>query len=181
MTDYTMHRSDPSGSASPTWAIVFGRELRDLWVGGKALLMILIYCILLGVYSYSLAANADVKLLPLSEMILEMVKAAIAVGVFICLVIGADSFSGDRERMTLETLLLTPASRRQIVLGKFLAAVSPWPVALALAVPYWALLSKGDPVFGQALLWGTVIGRLPSPPPARARLLGGGCWVLSND
>ena len=179
MTDYTMHRSDPSGSASPTWAIVFGRELRDLWVGGKALLMILIYCILLGVYSYSLAANADVKLLPLSEMILEMVKAAIAVGVFICLVIGADSFSGDRERMTLETLLLTPASRRQIVLGKFLAALSPWPVALALAVPYWALLSKGDPVFGQALLWGTVIGSLLAPALAAVGLLVS-IWCSSN-
>ena len=147
-------RQVPSGSVRPTWSIVFWRELRDLWVGGKALTLILMYSVLLGIYSYMLAANAEVNLLPLREMILEMVKASIAVGAFICLIIAADSFSGERERGTLETMLLTPASRRQIAIGKFLAAVSPWPVALAIAIPYWAVLSKGDPVFGQALLWG---------------------------
>jgi len=179
MTEHTLHQGSLSRSASPTWWVVFSHELRDLWVGGKALVMILIYCVLLGVYSYSLAANADVKLLPLREMITEMVKAAIAVGLFICLVIGADTFSGDRERMTLEPLLLTPASRRQIVLGKFLAAVSPWPVALALAVPYWAILSKGDPLFWQAVLWGTVIGTLLALAMAAAGVLVS-IWCSSN-
>lgn len=115
----------PRGTAvSPAWWIVLTRELRDLWVGGKALVMILIYSVLLGGYSYLLASNAEVALLPLREMIQEMLRHSIAVGVFICLIIAADSISGDRERATLETLLLTPASRRQIVLGKFLAAFS---------------------------------------------------------
>ncbi len=153
----------PSGSASPCWWTVFSRELRDLWIGGKALHLILIYTVLLGIYGYLLASNAEVNLMPLKEMVLEIVKASIAVGLFIGLIIGADSVSGERERATLEGLLLTPASRRQIVLGKFLAAVSPWPVALAIAIPYCAVLSKGDEVFRQAVLWGALLGSLLAP------------------
>src|SRR5256885_15588599 len=100
----------------PAWWIVFTRELRDLWVGGKALYLILIYTLLLGVYSYLFASNTELQLLPLKLMVLEIVKASVAVGMFVCLIIGADSFSGERERGTLEALLLTPASRQQIVL-----------------------------------------------------------------
>lgn len=146
--------------ASRSWWIVCRRETRDLWIGGKALYLILIYCFLLGGYSYLMASNADTALLPLREMIQEIVRHSIAIAVFICLIVAADSYSGDRERGTLETLLLTPASRRQIALGKFLAAFSVWPVALAIAIPYWAVLAKGDPVFGQALLWGGLLGTI---------------------
>jgi ABC-2 type transport system permease protein len=137
---------------------VFRREATDLWVGGKALYLILIYMILLGIYSYTLAGNAEVKLLPMREMISEIVKHSIALGLFICVIVAADSFSGERERGTLETVLLTSARRRQLVLGKFLAAFSAWPVALLVAIPYWIVLAKGDPVLGQGLRWGIPIG-----------------------
>ncbi len=145
-------------SGSPTWWIVFQREAKDLWVGGKALYLILIYMILLGIYSYTLAGNAEVKLLPMREMISEMVKHSIALGLFICIIVAADAFSGERERGTLETVLLTSARRRQVVLGKFLAAFSAWPAALLVAIPYWVVLAKGDPVLGEGLRWGIPIG-----------------------
>ena len=143
-----------------TWWIVCTRELRDLWVGGKALALILIYTILLGVYAYLFAANQELQLMPLQLMVLEIVKASVAIGMFIGLIVAADSFSGERERSTLESLLLTPSSRRQFVLGKYLAALSPWPVALAIGIPFWVVLSHGDPALGPALLWGTVIGSI---------------------
>jgi ABC-type transport system involved in multi-copper enzyme maturation permease subunit len=155
----------------PAWWTVFTRELRDLWIGGKALHMILIYTVLLGGYAYSLASNAEIKLLPLKEMILEMAKAAIAVSLLITMIIGADSVSGERERRTLEGVLLTPATRRQIVFGKLLAAVSPWPVALAVSIPYWGVLAKGDPVFGTAVLWSLVLGGVLVPALAAVGLL----------
>lgn len=172
-------RGQPSRSASPTWWIVCARETRDLWIGGKALSMILIYTILLGIYAYLFASNSELNLLPLKQTVLEIVKAAVFVGLFICLVIGADSFSGERERTTLEGLLLTPTSRRQIAVGKFLAAVSPWPVALAVAIPFWVVLSKGDPSLGQALLLGPLVGTLLAPAFAGLGMLVS-VWCNSN-
>ena len=148
----------PPGPASPTWRVVLARELRDLWVGGKALLLILLYTVLLGIYSFFLASNAEVNLLPVKEMILEVVKTAIAAALLMSMIIAADSITAERERGTLEGLLLTPASRSQIVLGKFLAAVSTVPAALVITVPYLAVLSKGDPVCWPAMFWLFVIG-----------------------
>jgi ABC-2 type transport system permease protein len=152
-----------TSGAAPVWRVVLWRELRDQWIGGKALSMILIYTILLGIYAYLFASNSELNLLPLKQMVLEIVKAAVFVGLFICMIIGADSVSGERERATLEGLLLTPTSRREILVGKFLSALSPWPVALAVAIPYWVVLSKGEPVLGQALLWGPLMGTLLAP------------------
>ena len=85
--------SDPRNpvTASPAWWIVCRRETRDLWIGGKALYLILIYCFLLGGYAYLMASNADVALLPVREMIQEMVRHSIAIAVFICLIVAADS------------------------------------------------------------------------------------------
>ena len=79
---------------SPVWRIVLWRELRDQWVGGKALAMILIYTILLGIYAYLFASNSELQLLPVKQVMLEIVKAAVFVGLFICLIVGADSVSG---------------------------------------------------------------------------------------
>ena len=151
--------------------MVFTRELRDLWIGGKALYLILIYTVLLGIYAYLFASNEELHLLPLNVMVLEIVKTSVAVGMFICLIIAAESFSGERERRTLEPLLLTPASRRQLVFGKFLAALTPWPLAVAIGIPYWVVLSKGEPVLAQALLWGPLMGTLLVPAVAALGVL----------
>jgi ABC-type transport system involved in multi-copper enzyme maturation permease subunit len=166
-------------AVTPIWRIVFTRELRDLWVGGKALYMILMYTLLLGVYAFVMASNAEVLLLPKREMVVEMVKVSIAVGLFIGLIIGADAFSGERDRATLEGLLLSPASRRQIVLGKLLAATSPWPVAMAVAIPYWVLLSDGPTMLRQALLWGPLLGSILAPSIAGLGVLVS-MWCNSN-
>ena len=153
----------PAGSGSPTWWIVFTKELHELWIGGRALTLLLIYSLLLGIQTYVLASNSELSLIPPNEMVYETLKGAIAVGIFISLIIGADSISGERERATLEGLLLTPTNRRQIVLGKFLAAASPWPAALLIAIPYMTVLAQGDAVLRPAILWGALIGTVLAP------------------
>ncbi|HEU0294663.1 MAG TPA: ABC transporter permease subunit [Anaerolineales bacterium] len=152
------NRLESSGRGRPAWWLVFIRELTDLWVGGKALVLVFIYAIFLGVVTYVIASNSELSLIPPKEMVYETIKNVMAVSLFIGLIIGADSLSGERERNTLESLLLTPTSRRQIVAGKFLAAITFWPAAFVIAIPSFQLLSQGDEVFGQGLLWGGLLG-----------------------
>jgi uncharacterized repeat protein (TIGR01451 family) len=151
----------PAGA--PTWWLVFTSELHELWMGGKAPVLLLIFSVLLGIMTWVMASNSELSLIPPQEMVYETTKAAIAVGLFISLIIGADSISGERERATLEGLLLTPTSRRQLVVGKFLAGVSPWPVAMLIAIPYMKVLSQGDEVFQHALPWGALLGTILAP------------------
>jgi ABC-2 type transport system permease protein len=89
-----------------------------------------------------------------------MLEATILVGCFLCIIAAADSISGDRERASLEALLLTPTSRRQIVMGKYLSVLSLWPAALCVAIPYLKVLSQGTDIFVPAALWGMATGTI---------------------
>jgi len=153
-------RAKSLGRGIPAWWLVFIRELADLWIGGKALYLILAYSLFLGFQSYAQVKTNETSLVPPKEMVFASLQVVIYVGGLIGLIIGADSISGERERGTLEALLLTPGSRRQIIIGKFLAGLSPWPVALLIAIPFLKMLSQGDPIFGQSLYWGGITGSL---------------------
>jgi hypothetical protein len=151
-------RATASGATPSTWRLVFVRELTDLWVGGKAPILLLLYGLMLGLETFVMASNSELSIMPPKEMVYETLKTAIAVGIFIGLIIAADTVSGDRERGTLEAMLLTPTSRPQILAGKFLAALSPWPVALLITIPYLWILSQGDPIFEGAVVAGVLLG-----------------------
>jgi ABC-type Na+ efflux pump permease subunit len=70
-------------------------------------------------------------------------------------VIAADSFAGEKERKTLEALLYTPTSDRELLLAKLLAA---WMPAVAIA-----LLSFGVYALLINLLSWPVMGRIFFP------------------
>jgi ABC-type Na+ efflux pump permease subunit len=152
--------SEDARSSVPVWWLVFRRELADLWIGGKALNLLILFSVLMSITAFLLATNSELSLTPPRMMIVATLDAAITFGLFIGLIIAAESFSGERERATLEPLLLTPAGRREIVAGKYLAALSPWPVALLLTVPYVVDLAQGDVALGPGLLWGALLGSL---------------------
>lgn len=151
----TTDRSD-----RPVWWLVFRQELDDLWIGGKALNLLILFGVLMSITAFLLATNSELSLTPPRMMIVVMIQSAITFGLFIGLVIASESLSGERERATLEPLLLAPAGRRQIVLGKFLAALSPWPIAYAFCIPYVITLSQGDLALWPGLAWGALLGTL---------------------
>lgn len=149
--------------ALPAWRVVLSRELAELWIGGKGLYLILAFSVLLGIETFVLATNAELNLFTPRDMVYEITKIAIQVSMLIGLIIGADSISGERERRTLEAYLLTPASRNQFVLGKFLAGLTAWPVALVLTVPFMVRLSQGGGAIPRAALGGALVGVLLIP------------------
>lgn len=146
--------------APSVWWLVFKQEVIELWLGGRVLNLVILFSVLMSVTAFLLATNNEIRLLPLSQTVSIALTAAITFGLFIGVIISAESITGERERATLEALLLTPGSRQQIVAGKFLSALTPWPVTLFLSIPYLAVLSRGDPVLGWALFWGAVVGSI---------------------
>ena len=154
-------RIQTSGSRRPAWWVIASGELKELWIGGKALMLMIVFSILLGILTWLLATNIELHLLSAKEMVFLTLQASIAMGLLSSLIIGADSISGERERSTFEGLLLTPASRRQIILGKFFAAISPWPVTFVITFPYLLLLSQGDgKIVVNSVIWGLLLGSI---------------------
>ena len=142
------------------WAIVGEQELRDLWLGGRGLLLALAFSVLVSVIAYLTATNQALNFLEQRESVNLTLQVAIAVGALLALLAAADAVSGERERGTLESLLLTPVSRMEITTGKLLAALSLWFAAFAITVPYVWFLGRGIGLVGHALAAGFVVGTL---------------------
>lgn len=147
-------------TTSRPWTIVGAWELRDLWLGGRGLLLSLAFSVLLSVLTYLTATNTAVNFLEQREAVNLTLQVAIAVGALLALLAAADSISGERERGTLETLLLAPVPRLQLMLGKLGGAFSLWPAAFVITIPYVWFLGRGVGIVGVALATGALVGTL---------------------
>lgn len=137
---------------------VAGQECRDLWLSGRGPLLLFAFSLLLSAFTYLAATNQAINFLEQREAVDQTLQIAVAVGVLVTLLVSADGISGERERGTLEGLLLTPVSRRALVLGKLVAALTVWFATFVVSVPYIWVLGRGVSVVGQALLLSLVVG-----------------------
>jgi len=93
---------------------------------------------------YAIIAASSANDVPSSTPVGKLYFAAVtAVELgLICLLapaLTADLISGERERQTLDLLLVTPLSRRQIVIGKLVAALGSLLLLIVLALPIQAV------------------------------------------
>jgi ABC-2 type transport system permease protein len=142
------------------WVVVARQELRDLWLAGRGLPLMLAFTLLLSVVTWLTAANQALNFLEQHEAVSLTLQVAVAVGALLALLVAADAFSGERERGTLESLLLTPVPRWELALGKLLAAASAWVAAFVLAIPYLWVLGHGVGATGRAVAAGAIVGTL---------------------
>ena len=149
-----------AGKASTPWSVVAGHELRGLWLSAKGLTVLLGYTLLLSVMAFVAASEAQLNLLDARESVGIVVQMAIGLGTLAALVVSADTISGERERDTLEALLVTPVSRRALVIGKMVAASSMWLAGIVVALPYVLVLAQGPGVAADAIFVLIVAGSL---------------------
>jgi ABC-2 type transport system permease protein len=142
------------------WRVVAEQECHDLWVTGRGPVLVFAFSVLLSVMTYLAGTSQVLNFIEQREAVNLTVQVAVAVGVLMTLVVSADAISGERERGTLESLLLTPVSRLAIVAGKLVAALSLWLATFLASMPYVWVLGRGVSVVGRALLLGLLVGGL---------------------
>lgn len=146
--------------ASPGWVVVAGHELRVLWLSGRGLTLLLAHTLVLSLSTYLVATNQELNFLEQRDAVRLTLTLGVAVGGLLVLLAAADGVSGERDRGTLEVLLLSPVPRSAVVVGKGLAAVSLWAGAYALALPYVWWLGRDVGTFGPAATAGLLVGSL---------------------
>jgi ABC-2 type transport system permease protein len=142
------------------WGTVARQELRDLWLGGRGLTLLLAFSVLASVITYLGATSEGINFLEKRETVNLTLQVAVMFGALVALLVAADAISGERERGTLESLLLTPVPRRGLAAGKLLAALSLWFASLAVTVPYVWFLGRDVGAVDDALLAGLVVGTM---------------------
>lgn len=147
-------------TSTPGWLVVAEQELRDLWLGGRGLMLSFAFSLLVSLIAYLVATNTELNFLEQRESVNLTLQVAIAVGTLLTLLAAADAVSGERERATLENLLLTPVSRLELTVGKLLAAFSLWLAAFVITIPYVWFLGRGVGIVGNAVAAGLVVGTL---------------------
>lgn len=133
------------------WTVVARHEIAELWLSSKGLSVLFGLTLLLSLLGYLASADAGINLLDARESVGVIVQTSIGLGTLAALVVSADAISGERERGTLESLLVTPISRRSLVIGKLLAATTMWVAALVVALPFVAVMADGPGVAGDAV------------------------------
>ena len=123
--------------------VVAAQECADLWRSGRGPLLLFLFSVLLSGVTYLTSTNQALNFLEQREAVNLVVQVAVAVGVLVALVVSADAISGERERGTLESLILTPIARRAIIAGKLSAALSLWFATFLVSIPYIWILARG--------------------------------------
>jgi ABC-2 type transport system permease protein len=142
------------------WLVVAEQESRDLWTSGRGLILLFLFSVLLSGVTYLTSTNQTLNFLEQRESVNLVLQLAVAVGVLVTLVVSADGISGERERGTLESLLVTPVSRRSIIAGKLVAALTMWFATFVITIPYLWVLARDVGILGEALALGFLVGTL---------------------
>jgi ABC-2 type transport system permease protein len=149
-----------SAASQPGWFVIAKHEVADLWLSAKGLSVLLGVTVLLALLSYLGSADAAINLLDARESVDIIVRTAIGLGTLSALVVSADAISGERERGTLEALLVTPVSRRDIVVGKLVGASTMWMASLLASLPFVIVMASGPALGIEATVVMIVAGTL---------------------
>ncbi len=158
--DVTTSQDEAVVDRQSGWVLVAEQETRDLWTSGRGLILLFLFSILLSGVTYLTSTNQALNFLEQRESVNLVLQLAVAVGVLVTLVVSADGISGERERGTLESLLVTPVSRRSIIAGKLIAALTMWFATFGITIPYVWVLARDVGILGQALALGFLVGTL---------------------
>jgi ABC-2 type transport system permease protein len=149
-----------AAESQPRWLVVAEQECRDVWTSGRGLILLFLFSVLLSAVTYLTSTNLALNFLEQRESVNLVLQFAVAVGVLATLVVSADGISGERERGTLETLLVTPVSRRSIIAGKLIAALTLWFATFGISIPYLWVLGREVGILGAALAVGFCVGTI---------------------
>ena len=144
-----------------TLLTLYKKELGESLFSPRGGSWLLAAVIILSAAALLFVTNEKFNLIDQKGIVLLTCKLAIVLGGLVALVQAADAFAGERERQTLEALLLAPLSSQTIVWAKLSSALTAWLLLYLMSLPYLAVMSAGLAAFtaaaGSLLLFGSAL------------------------
>ncbi len=121
------------------------KECREDVFAVRGMGIYLTAALVLSAFGLLLVGNTELSLLDNAQTVYIMAGIILSLAGLIAVVRGSDAFAGERDRETLEALLISPVSSEDIAFGKLAALMVSWLLLYLLAVPYiWAVGSSGQ-------------------------------------
>lgn len=131
---------------------VIKKELRESLYANKGMWMILASVCILSILSIVIVNIKEGSVLAQSDLLQYFVKASLFITLFIAVVLGASSFAMEQEEHTLESLLLTPISKLNLIMTKYLGVLIIGFILIVLSLPYLIAVGAGSGLTFSALL-----------------------------
>jgi ABC-type transport system involved in multi-copper enzyme maturation permease subunit len=139
---------------------VAAKEVRESLYGVKGSMWAVLSAMVLSLMSYLLLTDKELSLLDQTEMLYIVASLCVGLGLLVAGILGGDAIAGERERSTLEGMLLAPVSRGSLVAGKLWAVLAAWLLVFAISAPYILVVGAGSTVAISALIYTLGIGTL---------------------
>ncbi len=140
---------------------LIGKEIQEDFRSARGAFFLVVAALVLSVFAVLLVSNTELSLLDNAQAVYLMAGLVIALAALVAVLRGSEGFAGERERETLETLLLTPATGHRLAWAKLLGILFSWLILFILAIPYlWAVGSAGQnllPALWYLFITGTLI------------------------
>jgi ABC-2 type transport system permease protein len=134
------------------------KEIKENIVSRKGLLIFFVVSLLFSALAFSFVSVKELSLLAQVEVNMTFLKMMLGVSILVSSVLGASLISGEKERGTLESLLLTPLTKIQITIAKLMVILAFWLVLTLISLPYLFALSSGTTLFPTIVMYLYVIG-----------------------
>jgi ABC-type transport system involved in multi-copper enzyme maturation permease subunit len=142
---------------NPIWPLI-SKEIQEDFMAARGMFFLVVASMVLSAFSILLISNTELSLLDNAEAVYMMAGIIIALAAMIAVIRGSDGFAGERERETLEPLMLAPVTGHQIALAKLLGILFSWVCLYIMVIPYlWAVGSTGQNLI-QTLIYVFVTG-----------------------
>src|ERR1700680_5215158 len=106
--------------------LIARKEAGELLLSQRGLAWLMAMAIALSGFALLLVSNTELSLLDNAQVVYDMVGIVGALGALLAIVLGVDATGGERERGSLVPLLLVPASRGGVLLGKLGGIAGAW-------------------------------------------------------
>jgi len=121
------------------------KEFTEDFFSSRGAAVYLVGCGILSVFSLLLVSNTELSLLDNAQAVYMMGAIIIGLALLIAVILGSDGFAGERDRETLEIMLITPVRPVDIAMAKLAGIFFSWLIVFALSIPYlWAVGSTGQ-------------------------------------
>jgi ABC-type Na+ efflux pump permease subunit len=128
------------------------REFQEDFKANRGAVFWVIATLVLSAFAVLLVSNTELSLLDNAQAVYMMAGIVIALAALVAVIRGSDGFAGERDRQTLEPLLLAPINGPGLAAAKLCGLLFSWLILFILAIPYlWAVGSTGQNLFAAIL------------------------------
>jgi ABC-2 type transport system permease protein len=136
------------------------KELKESFFANKGIWMIVAVSVIMSSLCFVFVNIKEGSVLAQNDILQYAIKVSMFLTLIVSIVLGSSSFISEREENTLEGLLLTPISKLNLTLAKYISVIIIGIILYLVCIPYLIAIAVGSNMIISSILLMLFIGIL---------------------